>query len=179
VAGTTNFPIAAGLQLTCVGCYSDAFVSKLNPSGSALVYSTYLGGSGVGASYGITVDASGNAYVTGYTGSTNFPTANALQSTPAGGYPAFVTKINARGSALVYSTYLGGSDGLNALGADIAVDGSGNAYVTGNTTSANFPTVNALQSTWVGMYAVFVSKLNPSGSALVYSTYLGGSFIGD
>src|SRR5437762_1954940 len=134
-AGSTNFPSTAGAFQTSIGGYSDAFVSKLNPGGSALVYSTYLGGSGEDSGYGITVDASGNAYVTGYTGSTNFPTANALQSTPAGGYPAFVTKINARGSALVYSTYLGGSDGLSAVAANIAVGVWRKAYETGSTGS--------------------------------------------
>src|SRR2546422_244520 len=117
----------------------DAFVTKLNAAGSALVYSTYLGGSGDDESFGIAVDALGNAYVAGFTDSSNFPTtALAFRTTSRGGGDAFVTKLNATGSALVYSTYLGGSDLDAALG--IAVDGLGNAYVTGLTNSANFPT---------------------------------------
>ena len=117
--------------------------------------------------------ASGNAYVTGYTESTNFPTMNPLQPAYGGDEDAFVTKLNASGSALVYSTYLGGSgaDG----GSGIAVDSSGNAYVIGATYSTNFPTMNPLQPAYGGDEDAFVTKLNASGSALVYSTYLGGS----
>jgi hypothetical protein len=174
-AESTNFPTTAGaFQTTIGGSYSNAFITKINASGSALVYSSYLGGSGGDVGYGIAADASRNAYVTGSTSSTNFPTAKALQSTLNGINNAFITKINASGSALVYSTYLGGSD--NDAGAGIAVDGSGNAYVTGITDSTNFPTVNALQPTFLGdTDDAFVAKINPSGSALVYSTYLGGS----
>src|SRR5208283_4844758 len=171
--GSIDFPTANALQPTSGGG-EDAFVAKINASGSALVYSTYLGGSALENGEAIAVDTAGNAYVTGQTSSTNFPTANALQSTSGGGYyNAFVTKINASGSALVYSTYLGGSgsDG----GSGIAVDASGNVYVTGNTSSTNFPTVNALQSTLTGSYVAFVTKCNATGSALIYSTYLGGS----
>jgi hypothetical protein len=153
---------------------SNAFVAELNASGSALVYSTYLGGGGRDVGSGIAVDGSGNAYVTGSTTSFNFPTANPLQPANGGGPDAFVAKLNAGGSALVYSTYLGGSgdDG----GSGIAVDGAGNAYVTGATTSTNFPTANPLQPTYGGGYFdAFVAKLSASGSALAYSTYLGGS----
>jgi hypothetical protein len=170
---STDFPTMNPLQPTYSGGNWDAFVTKINTTGSALVYSTYLGGSDWDAAYGIAVDGAGNAYVTGSTGSTDFPTMNPLQPTYGGGYDdAFVSKINPVGSALVYSTYLGGSgsDG----GSGIAVDSTGNAYVTGNSTSTNFPTMNALQSTYGGNGDAFVSKLNSSGSALVYSTYLGG-----
>ena len=154
---------------------ANAFVAKLNAAGKALVYSTYLGGSVFDFAGGIAVDASGNAYVTGTTYSTDFPTANAFQgSTNAGRVPdAFVAKLNASGSALLYSTYLGGSLGEN--GQAIAVDASGNAYVTGSTASSDFPTANAFQSTNRGGDDVFVTKLNVTGSAPVYSTYLGGS----
>ena len=174
-AGSTNFPTTAGaFQTTIGGPYGNAFVAKINPRGSALVYSTYLGGSGGDEGNGIAVDGSGNAYVTGSTFSTNFPTANALQSTLNGTNNAFITKINASGSVLVYSTYLGGS--YNDAGAGIAVDRSGNAYVTGITDSTNFPTLDALQPTFLGdSDDAFVAKINPRGSALVYSTYLGGS----
>jgi len=186
VTGSTrssDFPTVNPLQPTCGGCsngFPTAFVAKLNPAGSALVYSTYLGGSGNGglgdSGSGIAVDAAGNAYVTGYTSSTNFPTADPLQPT-CGGCPlyqtAFVAELNPTGSALVYSTYLGGSDFDMAVG--IAVDSSGNAYVTGWTQSTDFPTVNPLQTSNDGNGDAFVAKLNPAGSALVYSTYLGGS----
>jgi len=177
VTGSTssaNFPAASALQSTLAGTVN-AFVTKINASGSALVYSTYLGGGNQDFSYGIAVDGSGNAYVTGSTSSTNFPTANALQSTIRGSTNAFVTEINAGASALVYSTYLGGN--ASDAGRGIAVDASGNAYVTGDTTSSNFPTANALQSTLAGSENAFVTKLNPSGSALVYSTYLGGNSV--
>jgi hypothetical protein len=153
-------------------------VTKLNPSGSALVYSTYLGGSGGDSGVGIAVDSSGNAYVTGSTNSTDFPTMNPLQPTCGPYGDAFVTKINPSGSALVYSTYLGGSGqpyGGGDGGEGIAVDSSGNAYVTGVTNSTDFPTMNPLQPTIGGGADAFVAKLNPDGSALVYSTYLGGS----
>ena len=150
-------------------------MTKINAAGSARVYSTYLGGGGTDQGHGIAVDGSGNAYVTGYTGSTNFPTSQpSAGAANGGGEDAFVTKLNAAGSALVYSTYLGGS-GTDA-GQGIAVDGAGNAYVTGYTSSTNFPTANPLQaSNGGGGYDAFVTKLNAAGSALVYSTYLGGS----
>ncbi|OFW04364.1 MAG: hypothetical protein A3G20_02675 [Acidobacteria bacterium RIFCSPLOWO2_12_FULL_59_11] len=167
-----DFPMANPLQPTLRGNV-DAFVSKLNPTGSALVYSTYLGGSGSEASYGMAVDAEGHAYVTGSTSSVDFPTQNAFDGTLSGGGDLFVAKLNPTGSALLYSTYLGGSSHEYGLG--IAVDASGNMYVLGNTTSTDFPTVNPLQATLNGREDAFVSKLNPTGSALIYSTYLGGS----
>ena len=176
---STNFPTANAFQPAYGGVNSEAFVTKLNATGSALVYSTYLGGSDQDMGRGIAVDSSGNAYVTGSTISTNFPTANAIQARYGGNSDAFVTKLNATGSALVYSTYLGGSD-IDS-GSGIAVDSSGNAYVTGGTTSTNFPKVNAFQSSYGGVGGgccfgdAFVTKLNATGSALVFSTYLGGS----
>ena len=121
------------------------------------------------------MDSAGNAYVTGNTGSTDFPLAGSpLQTTLRGYGDAFVAKLNAAGSALVYSTYLGGSD-MDA-GWGIAVDSAGNAYVTGDTTSTDFPLAGSpLQTTLRGPANAFVAKLNAAGSALVYSTYLGGS----
>ncbi len=112
-----------------------------------IVYSTYLGGSGGEQGRDFALDSAGNAYISGFTDSTNFPTANALHSSANGGFQrdAFVTKLNAAGTALVYSTYLGGSGGEQARG--IAVDSAGNAYVTGFTGSTDFPVVNAIKST--------------------------------
>jgi hypothetical protein len=173
VAGYTdssNFPTANPLQPTRHGG-SDAFITKMNPSGSALIYSTYLGGTGNDYGQGIAVDATGNVFIGGYTSSTNFPTTNPLQATNRGGFDGFVAKLNASGSALVYSTYLGGSGDDRGMG--MAVDGSGNAMLAGYTDSTNFNTANAYQPNNGGSIDVFVSKLNPSGSALVYSTYLG------
>jgi hypothetical protein len=172
---STDFPVTPGAFQTTYGGNGDAFVSKINATGSALVYSTYLGGSGIYGDSGssIAVDSSGNAYVIGVTSSTDFPTMNPFQPAFGGSLEAFVTKINPTGSALVYSTYLGGS-GEDA-GNGIAVDSAGNAYVTGLTRSINFPTMNPLQPTYRGRDDAFVTKLNPSGSALVYSTYLGGT----
>jgi len=177
--GSTNFPTATALQATLCGPYDafggsdDAFVAKLNATGSALIYSTYLGGSGTDLGYGIAVDSAGNAYVTGSTGSTNFPTASALQATFGGPNDAFVAKLNATGSALIYSTYLGGS-GLD-VGSGIAVDSAGNAYITGYTESTNFPTASPLLAANRGARDAFVAKVSATGSALLYSTYLGGS----
>jgi hypothetical protein len=181
VTGGTNsidFPTTAGaLDTTYNDGYptGDAFVAKLNASGSALVYSTYLGGSGDDEGNGIAVDAGGNAYVTGWTESSDFPTTvGALDTTYNGGDDAFVAKLNANGSGLVYSTYLGGSG--DDLGCGIAVDEAGNAYVTGSTWSIDFPTTaGALDTTSVGSGDAFVANLNANGSGLIYSTYLGGS----
>ncbi|HWT00008.1 MAG TPA: SBBP repeat-containing protein [Pyrinomonadaceae bacterium] len=178
IAGYTrseDFPTKNPLQAenAAPGVFTDAFVTKLNSTGSALVYSTYLGGGDNDEARNIAVDASGNAYVAGSTYSTNFPTANAIQATMAGTFDAFVTKLNAAGSALVFSTYLGGGGGDQAW--DIAVDSQGNALVTGGTGSTDYPTVNPVQATYAGTVDAFVTKFNPAGSALIYSTYLGGS----
>jgi hypothetical protein len=178
--GSVDFPTASPLQSATVGDF-DAFVSKLDPTGTALVYSTYLGGTGFDRATGIALDASGNAYVTGMTASNNFPTtANAFQTTFGGGTcgtsfcsDAFVAEVKADGSALVYSTYLGGSDA--DFGQGIAVDNAGSAYVTGSTLSANFPTASPLQAAGGGNSDAFVTKLNPDGTALAYSTFLGGA----
>jgi hypothetical protein len=174
---TTDFPTTAGSAQPMTGGIFDAFVTKLSADGSALVYSTYLGGSQVETGRGIAVDASGNAYVVGTTLSPDFPTANPLQPAlgSAAGGNAFVAKLDPAGSALIYSTYLGGDGGSAA--AAIAVDAGGNAYLTGDT-SSNFPTTpGAAQAALAGAGDAFVAKLNPVGSALVYATYLGGTDI--
>jgi hypothetical protein len=170
--GSTDFPTVNALQPTYVGI-GDAFVTKINAAGTALVYSTYLGGSETENSFGIAVDSAGNVYVIGDTGSDDFPVANAIQPTPNGNGDAFVTKINAAGSAFVYSTYLGGSGGERGSG--IATDSAGNAYVIGTTQSTDFPTKNPIQPTNGGDVDAFVTEINAVGSAVVFSTYLGGT----
>jgi hypothetical protein len=182
---SSDFPITAGAFQTTIHASefdaTETFVAKLNPTGSALLYSTFLGGSDLDDSYTIAVDASGAAYVAGYTLSTDFPTTPGAVQTLAGGggnQDAFITKLNATGSALVYSTYLGGLD--NETLSRIVVDTSGNAYVTGGSRSLNFPTTaGAFQTANHGGFDAFVAKLNATGSALVYSTFIGGQGTGD
>jgi hypothetical protein len=165
------------------GGMGDAFVAKLKPDGSGFSYFTYLGGSGRDGGRRIAVDSSGNAYVTGYTCSINFPTVNTAQASYGGkgnfGCDAFAAKLDPTGAALVYSTYLGGS--RDEYGLAIAADSSGNAYIAGSTTSIDFPTVNAIQAelgrcsyTNYACRDAFVVKLNASG-LMLYSTYLGGT----
>lgn len=143
-----------------------------------LVYSTFLGGVNVDSGHDITVDVSGNAYVVGATQQLIIPptfptTAGAFDTTHNGSNDVFVTKLKPTGSALVYSTFLGGSD-LDG-GSGIAVDNTGSAYVTGSTSSPDFPTTaGAFDTTHNGDRDAFVTKLNPAGSSLVYSTFLGG-----
>ena len=186
VAGTTDspdFPTTSGAFRPvplCVAC-DTGFVTKLNPAGSGLVYSTYLGGSIFDLIMDIAIDASGDAYVTGWTESVDFPiTPGAAQpvfpGTASFSTSVFMTKLNASGTALLYSTYLGGSQ--NAFGYAIAVDPSGNAYVTG-TAFGDFPvTPFAFQVLSQGGVDAFVAKIDPTGfgsASLVYSTYLGGA----
>src|SRR5439155_22954109 len=138
-------------------------------SDPVLSYSTYHGGSVGEEGRSIAVDTAGNAYVTGYTGSTDFPTANAIQPTEKGNEDAFVTKINASGSAFFYSTYLGGNSA--DAGSGIALDSADNVYVVGWTQSTDFPAVNAIQPVFAGGGSdAFVTKINASGSAFTYST---------
>jgi hypothetical protein len=156
---------------------ADAFVSKLDPSGSALDYSTYLGGSGSEVGYGIAVDSSGSAYVTGHTASADFPVTPGALDTTLGYSDGFVLKLAPAGDAVIYGTYLGGA--LYDEARAIAVDETGNAYVTGYAASADFPTTaGAFDTTRNGGADVFVSKLDTTGSALLYSTLLGGTGAG-
>ncbi len=175
----TNY--AGGNQTSYTNGY-DAFVTKLNATGTALLYSTYLGGSGDDFGYGIALDSSGNGYITGTTTSTDFPTTAGAFQTFNGGVgngnseECFVAKLAADGTTLVYSTYLGGSYGLSSA-SSVAVDSSGNAYVTGETWDTDFPvTTGAFQTGLAaGSGQAFVAKLNADGTALIYSTFLGGS----
>jgi photosystem II stability/assembly factor-like uncharacterized protein len=188
IAGMTsslNFPTLNPFQ-SSIKDTSDAFIAKLNSGGSAFSYSTYLGGDGNDQAWAIAVDSAGSAYVTGQTLSPNFPTtAGAFDTTcgPGGGCAgtpsssstftdAFVTKLTPAGSALAYSTFLGGSS--TDIGYAIALTSDRRAYVAGSSTSPDFPTVNPYQASRSSGQDVFVSRLNSAGSALDYSTYLGG-----
>ncbi len=172
---STDFPTTAGAFDTTFNGNYDAFVTKLDASGAALGYSTYLGGSAVENGSGIAIDETGSASVTGTTSSEDFPTsAGAFDETYNGLGDAFVTKLDASGSALNYSTFLGGSSG--EVGGAIALDDAGSPYLTGRTASSDFPTTpDAFDSTWNGNIDVFMTKMELSGSALVYSTFLGGA----
>jgi hypothetical protein len=170
---STNFPRKNPFQANLNGSF-DAFVTKLSADGQSLVYSTYLGGSDAETGSGIAIDSSGNAYVTGETLSTNFPTKNPLQANINGSSDMFITKLSPSGQSLIYSTYLGGSG--REFGFSTAVNSSGNAYVTGQTTSADFPTKNPFQpSSGGGSFDAFVTKLSADGQSLIYSTYFGGN----
>src|SRR5882724_7807822 len=178
VTGRTNssdFPTTAGAFDTTYNGGYDAFVTKLDASGAALLYSSFLGGGGRDYGDGIALDGAGNAYVTGSTASTDFPaTAGAFDTAYNGGdYDSFVTRLDASGAALGYSTYLAGGGGDH--GADIALDGAGRAYVTGTTSSGDFPTTAGAFDTTLGDYDSFVTRLDASGAAVGCSTYLGGS----
>ena len=173
VAGTTtsaNFPLANPWQPKIAGS-KNAFVLKLQPSGTTLSFSTYLGGSGSDTAAGVALDAAGNAYVTGDTTSADFPTTS-LQRTNLGSRDAFAAKLSTAG-ALLYSTYLGGS--YDDRAAAIAVDPGGTATITGSTYSADFPVANAMQSASGGGQDAFVARINAAGNALLFSTFLGGN----
>ncbi len=180
VAGGTNsnpFPTTASAFQTSLNGATNAFVFELNPTGNALTYSTYLGGTGQDVALGLALasDNSGDVYVVGTTTSTDFPSKNPLQSTPAGG---FVTKLNSLGTALVYSTYLGG--GAGDIASAVAVDSSNNAYVTGKALNATFhTTAGAFQTTCAscsgGFPDAFLTVIKADGSSYVYSSFLGGT----
>jgi len=180
---STDFPVTAGAFQTSTTVNGAAWVTKLNPGGTAQVYSTFLGGTdGTSAGNSIKFDASDNAYVTGYTCATDFPTtAGAAQTTFGGdctnaGGDAFVTKLNPTGTAPVFSSYLGGSG--DDVGFSIGLDNSNNVYITGRSSSTNYPTTpGAFQSTMAGGYDTMFTILNPTGTKLLYSTYLGGSAV--
>jgi len=168
-----DFPTTSNVYDTTHNGEPDVFAIKLSTSGDSIAFSTYLGGSAEDQGWGIAVDGEGCAYVTGYTYSTDFPTANPYDGSWNGGFDVFLTKLSAAGDSLIYSTYLGGSN--SDYGLAIAVDSSGNAYVTGCLESSDFPTANAYDGSYNGDEDVFVTKLCADGNSLVYSTYLGGS----
>jgi len=175
---SSDFPTTPGaFDTTYNGGYDDAFVVKVNPSGTGLAYATFLGGSDNERSEGIAVDDTGAAYVAGYTGSSDFPTTpGAFDTTFNGDHDAFVVKVNPSATGLAYATFLGGS--YSDWGSGIAVDGDGAAYVRGETYSSDFPTTpGAFDTTYNGGYNTdpFVVKVNPSGTGLAYATFLGGS----
>jgi Beta-propeller repeat len=182
VAGGTSssdFPVTAGaFQKTFGGGGLDAFVFELNPGGTALSYSTYVGGTGSDVATGLALDSSGNSYIVGSTSSADFPTLNPIQKQLNGTTNGFVTKLNASGSALAYSTWLGG--GTGDFTSAVALDSSGNAYVTGGTASTHFPITSGAYQTTCGSCSggldnAFVTVINAAGSNYVYSTYLGGA----
>lgn len=181
---SSDFPRVNQIPGACNGACGnslnyDAYVTKINAAGSALVYSSYVGGSENDSARGVAVDSSGNVYLAGSSGSTDFPVVNQIPGICAGSCGGFATKINAAGSALVYSSQFGGSNATQAHA--IAVDGVGNAYVTGETRSSDFPKVNQILAACRGGCGSganqdgWVTKFNAAGSALVYSSYLGGS----
>jgi hypothetical protein len=178
VTGSTqspNFPTLNPVQALNAGS-SDAFIAKVDFTGATLLYSTYLGGSSADVGESIKVDSNGNAFVAGYTFSSNFPVQSPVQGANAGTVNAFVAELNSAGSAFTFSTYLGGSSDDRAFG--LALDSSGSVYIAGGAQSTDFPTTTGvIQGTNNGQSNGFVAKLNPSGPTLVYSTFLGGSGI--
>ncbi|HEX5759821.1 MAG TPA: SBBP repeat-containing protein [Thermoanaerobaculia bacterium] len=178
--GSGDFPTLNPFQATRMGGFGDGFVSKLHPSGSSLVYSTYLGGDGYEQPMDVTLDAAGRAYLTGLTDSTNFPLVNPVQAARGGGDDLFVTAMTPAGSALAFSTYLGGRWG--EFGNGIALDGAGRVWVTGHTESADFPLRDPLQTGCGPVLEPFhcvqdaiVAQLDPAAPALLFSTRLGGA----
>lgn len=176
VTGRTNgagFPTLNPFQAARSGGY-DAFITKFSALGNTLVYSTYLGGTSDEECRGITIDAAGCAYVLGNTLSTNFPTLNPLQAARAGNTDLFITKMSAAGNTRVFSTYLGGT--LYEYARGIAIDSTNSIYITGYTTSVNFPIFAAAQSTHAGgTNDAFITNISNTGGSLLYSTYLGGT----
>ena len=180
VTGTTwsyDFPIVnakfPNAKFSNNGLNYHAFLVKFDTNGTQMSYSTYLGGSGGDQGQGVAVDSSGNAYVTGSTNSPDFPTVNAIYPNLSSFYDAFVTKFDASGAQVLYSTYLGGNNSDYSYG--IAVDSTGNAYVTGETASSDFPVLNAFYPNLSGTGDAFVTKLDSNGTQVLYSTYLGGN----
>ncbi len=175
--GSNNFPNTTGAFNNNLSGNTDIYVFKLNQTGTSLLYSTYIGGNNDDTGWDISVDSVGNAYITGKTNSMNFPSTNgSFNNTLSGNYDAFAIKLNSSGSSLIFSTYLGGNNFDEGMG--IKIDSNSNVYITGRTKSKNFPTtLNANDTTYNGNYDIFVLKLSFNGSTLIYSTFIGGSNI--
>lgn len=178
IAGYTesnDFPTTSGAFDQSYNGVRDIFICKMNASGSALIYSTLIGGNNQDDAFNMALDSSGNVYFTGRTWSTNYPTTSGVFDGTFNGsdWNTIVTKVNALGNSLIYSTFLGGE----SYGNDLAIDSYGNAYITGQVpSSAGFPTTSgAYDQSHNGIYDIYVSKLNSSGSTLIYSTFIGGS----
>ncbi|UCC80033.1 MAG: SBBP repeat-containing protein [Candidatus Zixiibacteriota bacterium] len=175
ITGYTNssdFPIVNAYD-EYLGGIDDVFITKLSSFGNSLIYSTYLGGSSDEQARGIDVDSEGNAFVTGYTSSSDFPVVNAYDDSYNGNIDVFVSGLWQTGDSLIYSTYIGGSD--EDRGAGVVVDINGNTYITGTTLSSDFPTIQALDSSYNGDLDGFVCKMPPIGNSITYSSYFGGS----
>jgi photosystem II stability/assembly factor-like uncharacterized protein len=180
VTGTTdsaNFPVANAFQATYAGM-EDAFVAKVNETGSSISWATYLGGNWLDAGQGIALGPTGEVFIIGITGSNDFPVNNAIHPSLNGPQDAYIAKLKNDGSALDFSTYLGGSN--SELANAVAVDATGAVYVIGLTASLDFPVINAMQPVMGGDPSfpssdAFVTKLKMDGTAILYSTYLGGS----
>ncbi|MDS4032118.1 MAG: IPTL-CTERM sorting domain-containing protein [Candidatus Contendobacter sp.] len=176
-----TFPVTVGPDLTyndSGGFNTDAFVTKVNAAGTALIYAGYVGGAGIDQGLGIAVDGANNAYLTGYTNSTqtSFPVTVGPDLTHNGGFDAFVAKVSAGGASLVYAGYIGGAN--DDFGNGIAVSGAGSAYVAGYTgsTETSFPVLNGPDLSYNGnLDDAFVAQINPAGSALIYAGYIGGT----
>jgi hypothetical protein len=171
--GSRNYPVKSGFQKTFGGGAYDGFVTQLTPAGDSLAFSSYLGGSNSDLALNVALDSSRAVYVVGQTQGT-FPVKNAFQKTRKGSYDSFITKIEASGKALVYSSFLGGSGVDEALG--VAVTAAGAACITGYTDSANFPVKTPFQPGLRGKYDAFLTIVDPSGLKLAYSTFLGGIY---
>jgi hypothetical protein len=175
-SGSANFPTVSAIQTS-----GDVFVAKFDPTGSRLIYATYLGGTDDEAFGSLAVDAGGSAYVVGRTNSSDLPLVNPVQSNLRGGFDAFVMRLSPAGNSIEYSTYYGGGGSEEAKG--VAVDALRNAYVTGSTSSVDFPVQNALQGSrgtpaacglWWSCRDGFVVRLTAAGTGVAYATYLGG-----
>ncbi len=172
--GSNDLPGVNGVQRVNAGGFSDGFVAKIAPDGASVQYATYLGGTGTDELNQVAIGADGQIYVAGYTSSLDFPVASAFQPAFGGGFTdGMVTKLSADGTRVIFSSYLGGVDRDAVIG--LAVDGQGAIYVAGNTSSYNFPTFNAYKPYNYSSYSdAFVTKLQPDGAALVFSTFFGG-----
>jgi hypothetical protein len=179
VTWSSSFPTTAGAYDTVFSGSTDCIVFKLDSTGSSLLFSTFIGGSGSDNGRAIVIDSTGNAYITGTTGSGNFPTTSGAfsESHSGGTYDSYILKLDSSGSSVLYSSFVGGSGG--DVGLSITIDTNGNAYITGNTFSTDFPiTSGAYDTTHNGYHDVFVVKINSAGSSLNYSTFVGGSGVG-